>query len=196
MPELDTSATSEAPPSGDGAAAGAPPQDGTPAWSALPTIRAPHKPSEVLARLESLSRRGKLAGFERTSPHSFETSIYGAPYDRVLRATIEPDAGEPEQAIIECAAHLPRRLPAIVALVLIVAVWPGVWLTHSMLVTYFGWYPRADWVTVVWYVPLTLLAVPVLWKQFRQSERSAFAHAHEVIARIAATCDGEVVQDG
>jgi hypothetical protein len=71
----------------------------------------------------------------------------------------------------------------------VVSIWPGVWFTDSMLSTYFDWYPRSQWFTYAWYIPLSLLGIPAMWKFFKHSEKKTHAESLEVIKKIAATIE-------
>ena len=143
---------------------------------------------EVRVRLARLSKRGKLAGFRQIDDATLEAGVFGTLYDRVM--TIDLAGAEGGGTRLTMTTRLKRTLPTVVIVVMALALWPGVLLTDSMLSTYFGWYPKAEWVTWAWYVPLMLLAIPVLWKQYRASEAAAAEHAHEVAQRISATVDG------
>ncbi|MBL0928213.1 MAG: hypothetical protein IBJ11_11280 [Phycisphaerales bacterium] len=138
---------------------------------------------EVLSRLESMAKRGKLPGFERRAADAFRVAQFGIIYDRVLDVRIEP--GDRGGSRIRFTSTLLRRSPAVVVIVMLLTLYPGVWLTHSMLGLYFNWYPSAFWVTAAWYIPLTLLAVPVLIRQFRASEAAAAEHGRMTARRIA-----------
>lgn len=139
--------------------AGRPDNDGV-------VIESPHSPAEVMARVWALSTRGKLPGFEKRGERSFAATVFAEPYDRVLEATVA-DAGAGSR--LTGRVRLKRKMPAIMIAVFLFTIWPGVWLTDSLLVTYFSWYPREFWVTIAWYVPLCLLAIPPLWKQWKKS---------------------------
>lgn len=81
-----------------------------------------------------------------------------------------------------------RRMPWIYALLLIATVWPGVWVTDSMLKTYFSWYTIPTW---WWYLPLSVIPLPWMWRSFMHKSRAAAdASAREVITDIAAAVGG------
>ncbi len=146
-----------------------------------------------MTRLEKLSRRGKLAGFEKTSPTTFHAAAFGMLYDRLFVGEISPtETG----SHLRMHTELKRTLPTVVAVVYLLTLWPGVLLTDSMLTTYFSWYPRATWVTYAWYIPLTLLAIPALRAQFRASQRAARAHGQETAQKIAKAIDAELIAAG
>ena len=90
-----------------------------------------------------------------------------------------------------------RRMPVLFAAVLAVTIWPGVWLTDSMLVTYFGWYSRwthsMPWLTYAWYLPLTAAPLPWMWRGFvRKSRAEAVASGAEMAQAVAQAVDGMV----
>ncbi|MBL8990567.1 MAG: hypothetical protein JNJ48_03195, partial [Phycisphaerae bacterium] len=106
----------------------------------LPELVAPYGLAEVEGRLDAAARRGRLAGFETiglTHPDPvgqdvFEASAFGAPFDGVLIATCEqvlPDGG----TVLSFRAHMKPLMPWVVAVVLVLTVWPGVVVTESML---------------------------------------------------------------
>ena len=173
----DSTSTAHAPPSSDSAgerafsdAGGTAPDPRRP----IPPLRSPLPPSEAVDRLALLSKRGKLPGFLRLpvqgTTERFQLLVFGNPYDRILLGTAVPsDAGS--EITLEC--RLLRRMPAVVIAVMVFAVFPGVLVTHSMLSVWFSWYTWNEWITVAWYIPLCLLAVPALIKQYRNSERAA-----------------------
>jgi hypothetical protein len=154
--------------------------DRKPTWAdPLPAVHLPSgmSASDVLATLSKESRRGRLAGFKKQTDRAFVCDAFGTLYDRTLRGTIGADhitfVGEPR-----------RKLPIIVIVVFALTLYPGVLLTHTMLAMWFGWYPRELWITVAWYVPATLIAIPALIKHYRASERASRGHAQETIAKI------------
>lgn len=158
----------------------------TPPRPALPAITSPLSPTEAVDRLDRLSKRGKLPGFERDTAGSrsaFRALIFGAPYDRELRASAHAIDGAPAGGCtIRAQSVLKLKLPAIVAVVLILSVWPGLPLTDSMLKTYFSWYRIPTW---WWYLPLMLLGLPPLWKQWKNSERVAAEETEQLLRKIA-----------
>lgn len=152
----------------------------------LPTLTTSKSPDQVIASLQSLSKRGKLPEFQVLESHGtarrFSVLAFGSPYDRDLFGDIH---AEGSGSRITFTSRLKRKMPTIMIATMIVSLWPGVWLTDSMLSTYFSWYPRQFWITCAWYLPLTLAAIPYLWKQYRSSELLTHAEAHETIEKIA-----------
>jgi len=168
-------ATGSKPPAG-AAAEGAP----HPSLDALPDVRTSLDPTAILSRLDALARRGKLAGF--TPGHGdalFEAACFGEPFDRVLLARAAREDGG---TVLRFSTRLRRRVPAIFVAVTILTIWPGVWLTDSMLTTYFSWYTIPTW---WWYIPLTV--VPLFWmvpRMIRKSEGVCRESAAHQIAMI------------
>lgn len=157
----------------------------------IPAIRSPLPPSEAVDRLALLSKRGKLPGFQRQpaqgTTEKFQLLVFGNPYDRILLGTAAPsDTGS--QITLEC--RLLRKIPIFVIAVMVFALFPGVLVTHSMLSVWFSWYTWNEWITVAWYVPLFLLAVPALIKQYRNSERAAAIDLAKRVEQVLVATEG------
>jgi hypothetical protein len=123
---------------------------------------------------QALSKKGKLPGFTPAGD-SFTFVGFGEPLDYTILATKSADG-------ITFTGKMHPKLPWIYAITTIVTLWPGSWLTDSMLRTYFQSYDFGPWFTYYWYIPLTIL--PLLWmfpKMIRKSKSSAVAHAREQI---------------
>lgn len=157
--------------------------------AAIPALTASLSPAEVVALFERKSQQGKLPGFQRdpSGPGdvaAFRVRLFGAPYDRELIAHVEPGA---PGSTVRFTSYLRRRLPWVVVLLTAVSFWPGVLLTDSLLATWFpSWYPKQLWVTCAWYLPLCVLTIPALWKQYKKSERASEEHLRETLAKLAA----------
>lgn len=136
--------------------------------------------AEVLRRLEALSRRGKLPGFERGRDGVlFTTAAFGEPFDHRLEARASGEGA----TTLRYSLRVLSRLPAIYAAVIVFSIWPGVWLTDSMIRAYFDSYEFPTW---AWYLPLTVLPLPpMLIRMVRRSRASATEHAAELAERIA-----------
>lgn len=162
-----------------------------PDWGRLAYVTTGLAPTRVLEKLDRLARDGKLAGFRALGTGGFEVSAFGEPFDRRLVATMTADG---TRLRLDFRASLVARMPVIYALVIAVSIWPGVWLTHSMLATYWNWYGRWDqWVTWAWYMPLTIVPLFfVLPKMVRKSERACHEHAEEQIRKIAENVSGTI----
>jgi len=141
--------------------------------------------SEILTRAETLSRRGKLPGFART-PGGFVATAFGEPFDFALHADVS-------NGRVRFGTSAKRLLPAIGLVVTALTVWPGVWLTDSLLRTYFPGYDYATW---MWYLPLTIVPLPwAIRGLWRKSKAAAGASAHELIERLRAAMDGQLEGD-
>ncbi|MFM9957576.1 MAG: hypothetical protein ACKVZJ_05850 [Phycisphaerales bacterium] len=155
---------------------------------ALPVLNTPLAPSEVLERLLALAKRGKLAGYAALDRHprglsgaAFRVSAFGQPYDRELIASVvgAPSGG----SRVEFESRLLRKLPAVMIVLTILTIQPGLWLTDSMLRLYFSWYRIETW---WWYLPLVLMSLPMMWKQFKKSEAAAHEDGLRAIEEIRA----------
>ena len=166
---------------------------------ALPHIVAPLGADQAIEKLSAASKRGKLAGFEKgVGNHLFEVAAFGAPFDKVLELREAP--AQEGQLRLAPTLRLPMKLPAIFAVVLVLAVWPGEPLTDSLLRTYFGFYngwthPDVDgaWLrTWMWYYPLTVPSCFFAWRSsMKKTKASTSASAHEMLAKIASLLGGE-----
>ncbi len=153
----------------------------------LPSITTELDPAECQARAAKLSKRGKLPGYA-PDPGLFSCAAFGAPFDERLVAQ-HTGSG------VSFRAERLKKLPVIYAVVLALTVWPGVVFMDSLLNTWFGWYPNPWWFTWAWYIPLTALPIPWLWRSLtRKSRASALGHAHEQIARLASALEGELTE--
>jgi len=170
---------------------------GEAARGALPEIETSLGEGEILERLGTLSRRGKLPGFEHGGHAGlFSVAAFGTYFDRVLVGEADREG---EGTHLRSRTVLPLKLPVAIGLVLALTVWPGVWLTDSMLATYWGWYgaqvARMGWLTYAWYLPL-MLPLPWMYKRaLVRSNAASEASARELIGRVAGALDGRVVEE-
>lgn len=154
---------------------------------------------EIVAALEAAARRGKMAGFHRlagTTPVQgviCTVSDFGAPFESVLetKAAAAPSGGVGESGTeLSFSLRLKTKLAWVFGIVLVASVWPGVWLTDSMLRTYFTGYDFRTW---MWYLPLTAPFVPLaLFTAIARSKASAQIEAAEIIERIRTIVGGRV----
>ena len=135
---------------------------------------------QAIETLNKLSRKGKLAGYRQLDGRSFRVQVFGNPYDNEIIGRIDPDNSGSKVAL---RIRLLRRLPVIMIVVFILATWPGVWLTQSMMDAYFPNTLAATY-TYHWYLIMMALSVPALWKQFTKSQAAAREHELEVIDRL------------
>lgn len=138
----------------------------------------------MLDRLEKQARRGRISEFERGAHGGlFSAEAFGSPFDHRVVAHAVGDAGG---TLLRFELVRLRKLPLIFAVVLLITIWPGSWMTDSLLTTYFGfyntWVTRWPWLTYAWYLPLTVLPIPWMWKSWTTKSRAmAEASAREVI---------------
>lgn len=151
---------------------------------ALPGIETQRKPEEIKQRLTKLSKQGKLPGFEANEPGALcAVAAHGAPFDSKMRLH------HSDQRLEFDCVMLPM-MPRIFALLLVVSVWPGLPLTDSFLSS-FDWYTglmaKIGIDTWHWYLPLTILPIPFVWRSaIKMSRSSAIESAHEAIEKIKA----------
>lgn len=155
----------------------------------LPIVRTVLEPQAVVDRLEALARRGKLPGFDRTRNALFEVEAFAEPFDRVLiaQAARAPDGA----TLLHLRTRTLRKMPLLYILVTVLTIWPGVWLTDSMVHTYF---PSWTFPTWAWYLPVTVLPLPWMARSMiRKSGALAHQSTKEQIARIAEAIGGTLV---
>ncbi len=148
----------------------------------LPSVKVSLGRDAVIDRLRTASKRGRLPGFEApASGTDFCVAAHGNPFDALLAGTIEHDA-------IRFELRPLHKLPAIFAIILVATVWPGVYFMDALIPGEWGWIP-----TWWWYLPITVLPIPWVWRSARRRSRAAtLASAHEAIARIAKELDAQV----
>jgi hypothetical protein len=159
----------------------------------LPTITAVAAPEEILRRLDTASRRGRLAGFEARPEDGvlFVASAHGHPFDSLLVAHHEAHEGGSR---LSFGVRMLRRMPVIFLLAIVFSVWPGVYFMDELVAQLLPnwWRP---WVTYWWYLPLSIIPAPWMWASaMRKSRRSASDHAGETITKIAGEIGGRVDQ--
>ncbi len=147
---------------------------------------------QILAGLEALSKKGKLAGFERGRTGGAGTpgeadarfAAHGHPFDGLVLVRATDGRADFE-------LFMPRKMPVIFGVILALTVWPGLPITDSFLYG-FVWYERlmglTGWLdTWVWYLPLTLLPAPFMLRSVvRKSRTAAMEHARETVERVRA----------
>jgi hypothetical protein len=161
----------------------------------LPTLSVPMDAEAIVAKLDKASRRGRLPGFEpKPAGGLFLVDAWGTPFDHDLVANAEPDDSGTQLRFL---LRMRRRMPTIHAVILLLTIWPGVWLTDSMLKIWFNWYYTLtqkdififngfEWFTYGWYLPLCVVPLPWFWRSImRRSRRTAAESALEMIAKIS-----------
>ncbi len=149
----------------------------------LPEIPTPLDAGEITRRLDLAARRGRLPGYAATEGAAgtlFEVRDFGAPFEGVLRARLEG-------GVLRFSTAVQPRVPAIMAVILLLTIWPGVWFTESALASFFPSTPYMwEW-TWWWYLPLAIASAPwVMWSAMKKSRASIHSGAHELIGKIAA----------
>lgn len=143
----------------------------------LPRLETSLSPEQVFDRLSTLARAGKFAGYRRT-PQGFAADAYAVPFEKDLLATVTPG----ERTRLTFALRTRRRIPVAFWVIAALTVWPGVWLTDSMLRLYISAYRIETW---WWYIPLSVLPLPWAWRvAVRKSALAARAAAEVSIAQI------------
>ncbi|MDX2117840.1 MAG: hypothetical protein SFY96_06645 [Planctomycetota bacterium] len=162
--------------------------------AALGVVRTSLNAEGVLAKAREASRRGRLPGFEAGGDGGlFSVLAFATPFDRRLVAHV--DAGE-GGSVVRFALRLRPLMPLVFLGVTLTTIWPGVWITESMLESYFpgSWIARYTW---WWYMPLTVLPLPWAgWSMWRKSAAAALASAHEAIAALAKELGGTIESAG
>lgn len=148
----------------------------------------PRSPEDILSTLDLAARRGKLPGFHAIGAASsgpiFLMREFGTPFESALMASASPLATGTR---LTWTLRLQRKLPLLFLVVLVLTVWPGVWVTDSMLKTYFAGYDFATW---KWYLPLTVPCVPwVMWTATRKSRLTAREEAVRLVAKVREVLD-------
>ncbi len=150
----------------------------------LPEVQTTLSEHDVRDRLRTLSKRGKLPGFEASEADAVcSVAAHGSPFDAKLTLHLADDR-------LTFRLSLLRMMPGIFALLLIVAVWPGLPLTDSFLSS-FDWYNglmgSIGIKTWHWYLPLTILPAPFAFRSaIAKSRSSAHESALEQIEKIRA----------
>jgi len=152
------------------------------------SIRTPKSSQEIVSILEALAKKGKLPGFEPNGvPGLFRVDAFGMPSDYDLVAEAVGDSAGTQ---LRFKLVSQRKFHLIMAISIVLTIWPGMWMTDSMLRTWFRSYDFATW---IWYVPLMILPLPWLWySATRKSRIAAAAHAVEQLTTIAGSIDGEI----
>lgn len=154
----------------------------------LPILEVPIAPEQVPERLETAARRGLVPGLEPiTQSGRFVITDFGTPFESRLFGEISPSG---TGSMVRFRTEMKTKGFWIFAIVLVLTVWPGVWLTDSMLVTYFPSYSFATW---KWYLPLTVPFVPIsLRSAVQKSRKTASIEARNLIGKLETALGGKV----
>ena len=155
---------------------------------ALPELSSPLSGVEIVAKLDASARRGKLPGFHKADADIlFKLTDFGTPFESILEARATPSGAG---TVLRFKPKLKPTMPWIFIATLVVSVWPGVWLTDSMIRTYFASYSDVSfWITCAWYLPLTILPAPFA---FMQAVKKSRRTAHEESLTLIETIRGVV----
>lgn len=152
----------------------------------LPEVGTALPAQEVTSRLDLAARRGRLPGYSTGGGGGalFEMRDFGAPFEGVLRARL--DGGT-----LRFSTSLQPRMPVVMAVILLLSIWPGVWLTESAMASIFPSSPVMWKWTYWWYLPLAIVSSPwAMWSAIKKSRESVHAGAHGLIAKVAAELKG------
>ncbi len=127
-----------------------------------------------------MAKRGELGGFERIGT-GFVADVHSEPFDHRLRGVVR---ASPRGCEVELSLSMLKRGPLINLAILVLSLWPGMWLTETMLSTYFSGYRLTSTQTAMWYVPLTLLPLPWMIRGFLRSRETARREARGIAERI------------
>lgn len=156
------------------------------------TVKSPLAPAEVAKRLAQAGRRGRLPGFDAADAKAFRIDCDAVPFEYALLGTIEAGPGSESGtagSVITTRTERRKLMPAIFAATLILTVWPGVWLTDSLIGVYWSaygnWSEQMPWLTYAWYLPISVLPLPWVWRSLtRKSKAMAAESATKIIATI------------
>lgn len=172
--------------------------DGT-RWHEPAGLRSPLSSAEVVERLSRQSKKGKLPGFGLVrKPASagdegvVRLLVFGGIYDHEMLVRVVP-AASGAGSELSMRVRLLQKMPAAAIAILVLTVFPGMYLTDSMLSTYFDWYTIETW---WWYMPLVLLMLPVMWKQYTQARAEAQREAAELREKLGQLVEAGPLADG
>ncbi len=158
-------------------------QTAAPSLSTIPSVRSQRSIAECLRALDQLSRKGKLPGYEPRGSDAFKVSLFGEPFDRDLIGSMKSLANGCE---ISFQTSLRMKAPLILAISIIVSIWPGVELMDALIPASWGWID-----TWMWYMPLMIVPLPIfLPVMWRKSNKAAADHLGEQLERIRTAVDG------
>ena len=105
-------------------------------WQRPPVVKSPLTPPDVLDRLVTASKRGRMPGFVRVGTDSFAVDLFGVPWDRALVGMVTPDS---TGSAVRFTRRDKRTMPYIWSAALVLTVWPGVVLTDALIPASWGW---------------------------------------------------------
>jgi hypothetical protein len=154
-----------------------------PAPSPLPRIATLLSAEQVVERLRTASKRGRLPGFQAGNGALFSVAAHGYPFDGVLR-------GDMRDGHLEFSLEMLKKLPIIFAIVILLTIWPGSYFMDELVAQVLPslWRP---WITYYWYIPVTVLPIPWMWRGLMRKSRTTMdAAAREAIRKIAGEVEG------
>ena len=170
------------------------------ALGALPSLAVPLTTDEVLDRLGTASRRGRLPGFDAkpTSGALFRVAAFGTPMDSDLDARPRQVNG---LVMLDFSVVAPRRLAVVLALSLVLTVWPGVYFMDQLMIQVlpgvWNWLPALPGPmshTWWWYLPVSILPIPWVWRGvMRRARETALVSAREAIDKLAGELGADIV---
>lgn len=168
-----------------------PPADVCPAGDALPSLTTTLSSAEIREKLDVAARKGRMPGLELQSQAGiFEIREFGQPFESTLTATAA--AGVDGFQTIEFQSKIRPMFPTVFAVMLVVSIWPGIYLVDSMVRHYFSWYDIPTW---WWYLPLTVPTSPwAFWSAVKKSRASASVEARRLIERVATELKAKIVE--
>lgn len=156
-------------------------------------LRSPLSASDVLGRLGRASRLGRLPGYAPRGAAAFSVEADALPFVHELVGAIEERAGE--GSVVRLSMRRVGRMPLLFAAVIALTIWPGVWLTDSLMATYWSaygrWSQEMPWLTYAWYMPITVLPLPWAWRSMsRKSRAEAAESGRKQVVAIAEAIEG------
>ncbi|MEM9065147.1 MAG: hypothetical protein AAGB51_06610 [Planctomycetota bacterium] len=145
----------------------------------LPTVPTDRGDDAVLQILGEQSRKGKLPGF-MARPKArglFLVEAYATPFTHEV-------IGRAESGGLRFELRAQRRWIWGYAIVLALSIWPGWPLTDDIIAAYSDWYAN-NIETWWWYLPLSVLSIPAVFKLWKKSRAEAHASALEQIDAIS-----------
>ncbi len=157
--------------------------------TALPVLATTLHTGQVLEHLESLAKRGRLAGYRAQTPDGFVADAFGEPFDHDLIGMIHDEG---RRRCIRFRLRMRPRMVALFAIVCLVTIEPGRYLLDQLIPGEWNWID-----TRLWYYPLAIVPLPWMWRwMLRKSRRTSHEHALEQIGRIRDALSADDVEPG
>jgi hypothetical protein len=152
----------------------------------LPALVVESSPQQIVEKLETAARRGRMAGFERGVDNGvlFKTAAFGGPFDGELeaRAEVVPNGA----TRLHFSTRMKQRTLWIFIVILLVSIWPGAPITQSLLATWFPWWP---WLWGApfywWYLSISIIGSPwSVWSAVKKSRLGISQSAVEMLGKV------------